>query len=158
MRPRVALEGLNNKIRVLKRRCYGLFNLGHFFQRQFLDLEGYRLFAAAGNTLDLVLRNLGQNEFMGPFLIYPNGALTDDGFVEPFDGLETEGRVVYIRSLIPPGLPRYARGGTPPKITSAYVSGNVTLTQSTRLCVHVDQPPMIYNRWFTPTPAFLGWA
>jgi len=39
------VEGLNNKIKVLKRRCYGLFNLNHLFQRLFLDLEGYRLFA-----------------------------------------------------------------------------------------------------------------
>jgi transposase len=39
------VEGLNNKVKVLKRRCYGLFNLDHFFQRLFLDLEGYRLFA-----------------------------------------------------------------------------------------------------------------
>jgi transposase len=39
------VEGLNNKIKVLKRRCYGLRNLDHFFQRLFLDLEGYRLFA-----------------------------------------------------------------------------------------------------------------
>lgn len=39
------VEGLNNKLKVLKRRCYGLFNLTHFFQRAFLDLEGYRLFA-----------------------------------------------------------------------------------------------------------------
>lgn len=39
------VEGLNNKIKVLKRRCYGLFNLDHLFQRIFLDLEGYRLFA-----------------------------------------------------------------------------------------------------------------
>jgi len=38
------VEGLNNKLKVLKRRCYGLFNLGHLFQRIFLDLEGYRLF------------------------------------------------------------------------------------------------------------------
>jgi transposase len=38
------VEGLNNKIKVLKRRCYGLYNLGHLFQRIFLDLEGYRLF------------------------------------------------------------------------------------------------------------------
>ncbi len=41
------VEGLNNKIKVLKRRCYGIFNLGHLFQRVFLDLEGYRLFAKA---------------------------------------------------------------------------------------------------------------
>ena len=39
------VEGLNNKIKVLKRRCYGIFNIHHLFQRVFLDLEGYRLFA-----------------------------------------------------------------------------------------------------------------
>ena len=39
------VEGLNNKLKVLKRRSYGLFNLEHLFQRIFLDLEGYRLFA-----------------------------------------------------------------------------------------------------------------
>ena len=39
------VEGFNNKIKVLKRRCYGIFNLTHLFQRIFLDLEGYRLFA-----------------------------------------------------------------------------------------------------------------
>jgi transposase len=39
------VEGLNNKLKVLKRRCYGLLNLVHLFQRIFLDLEGYRLFA-----------------------------------------------------------------------------------------------------------------
>ena len=39
------VEGLNNKIKVLKRRCYGLLNLDHLFQRLFLDLEGYTLFA-----------------------------------------------------------------------------------------------------------------
>jgi transposase len=39
------VEGLNNKLKVLKRRCYGIFNLLHLFQRIFLDLEGYRLFA-----------------------------------------------------------------------------------------------------------------
>jgi transposase len=38
------VEGLNNKIKVLKRRCYGIFNLAHLFQRLFLDLEGYRVF------------------------------------------------------------------------------------------------------------------
>lgn len=42
------VEGLNNKIKVLKRRCYGLRNLDHFFQRLFLDLEGYHLFATLG--------------------------------------------------------------------------------------------------------------
>jgi transposase len=41
------VEGLNNKIKVLKRRCYGITNVAHLFQRLFLDLEGYRLFAPA---------------------------------------------------------------------------------------------------------------
>jgi transposase len=39
------VEGFNNKIKVLKRRCYGIYNLKHLFQRIYLDLEGYRLFA-----------------------------------------------------------------------------------------------------------------
>jgi transposase len=39
------VEGLNNKLKVLKRRCYGIFNLKHLFQRIYLDLEGFRLFA-----------------------------------------------------------------------------------------------------------------
>jgi len=36
------VEGFNHKARALKRRCCGIFNLDHLFQRLFLDLEGYR--------------------------------------------------------------------------------------------------------------------
>ena len=39
------VEGLNNKIKVIKRRCYGLLNVKHLFQRIQLDLAGYALFA-----------------------------------------------------------------------------------------------------------------
>lgn len=39
------VEGLNNKIKTIKRRCYGLSNVAHLFQRIYLDLEGFRLFA-----------------------------------------------------------------------------------------------------------------
>ena len=39
------VEGLNNKIKVIKRRCYGLLNVKHLFQRIYLDLSGYTLFA-----------------------------------------------------------------------------------------------------------------
>ena len=35
------VEGLNNKIKVTKRRCYGITNIAHLFQRIFLDVEGY---------------------------------------------------------------------------------------------------------------------
>jgi len=38
------VEGFNNRIKVLKRRCYGIFNLKHIFQRLTLDLGGYDLF------------------------------------------------------------------------------------------------------------------
>jgi transposase len=36
------VEGLNHKIKVLKRRCYGIFSPGHLFPRLHLDLAGYR--------------------------------------------------------------------------------------------------------------------
>lgn len=39
------VEGLNNKVKTLKRRCYGLFRTSQLFQRLYLDLEGYRRFA-----------------------------------------------------------------------------------------------------------------
>jgi transposase len=39
------VEGFNNKLKVLKRRCYGIFNVKHLFQRIYLDLEGYGLLA-----------------------------------------------------------------------------------------------------------------
>lgn len=39
------VEGFNNKIKTIKRRCYGLTNITHLFQRIYLDLEGFRLFA-----------------------------------------------------------------------------------------------------------------
>ena len=38
------VEGLNNKIKVLKRRCYGLFNTESLFQRLFLDLQGMAIY------------------------------------------------------------------------------------------------------------------
>lgn len=39
------VEGLNNKIKTLKRRCYGIRRSATLFQRLYLDLEGYRRFA-----------------------------------------------------------------------------------------------------------------
>ena len=39
------VEGLNNKLNVIKRRCYGLLDPVRLFQRIQLDLEGEALFA-----------------------------------------------------------------------------------------------------------------
>tara|TARA_X000001036_G_C20614782_1_gene780486 strand:- start:31 stop:1326 length:1296 start_codon:yes stop_codon:yes gene_type:complete len=35
------VEGFNNKVKVIKRRCYGIFDINHLFQRIFLDSSGY---------------------------------------------------------------------------------------------------------------------
>jgi transposase len=37
------VEGLNNKIKVIKRRCYGFFKTESLFQRLTLDLTGYKM-------------------------------------------------------------------------------------------------------------------
>ncbi|HZC02478.1 MAG TPA: ISL3 family transposase [Gammaproteobacteria bacterium] len=39
------VEGFNNRVKVLMRRCYGIFNVGRLFQRLTLDLHGYQLFS-----------------------------------------------------------------------------------------------------------------
>ena len=39
------VEGLNNKIKVAKRRCYGFFKTESLFQRLYLDLKGYAMIA-----------------------------------------------------------------------------------------------------------------
>lgn len=38
------VEGFNNRVKVLKRRCYGIFDVGRIFQRLTLDVNGYELF------------------------------------------------------------------------------------------------------------------
>lgn len=37
------VEGLNNKIKVIKRRCYGIYNLGRLFQHIWLDVQGRQI-------------------------------------------------------------------------------------------------------------------
>ncbi len=39
------VEGFNNRVKVLKRRCYGIFDVRRIFQRLTLDLHGYARFA-----------------------------------------------------------------------------------------------------------------
>jgi transposase len=41
------VEGFNNRVKVLKRRCYGIFDVGRLFQRLTLDLNGDQLFGHA---------------------------------------------------------------------------------------------------------------
>jgi len=37
------VEGFNNKIKVIKRRCYGILNLNHLFQKIVLDIQGFAM-------------------------------------------------------------------------------------------------------------------
>ncbi len=39
------VEGFNNRVKVLKRRCYGIFAVDHLFQRLTLDIHGYERFS-----------------------------------------------------------------------------------------------------------------
>jgi transposase len=41
------VEGLNDKIKVIQRRCYGIYDLGRLCQHIWLDVEGRRLFGYA---------------------------------------------------------------------------------------------------------------
>lgn len=38
------VEGFNNRVKVLKRRCYGIFDIDQIFQRLTLDTRGFQLF------------------------------------------------------------------------------------------------------------------
>ena len=44
------VEGLNNKVKTTKRRCYGILRVTTLFQRLYLDLEGYQRFAAVAQN------------------------------------------------------------------------------------------------------------
>ncbi len=44
------VEGFNNRIKVLKRRCYGIFNIARIFQRLTLDTQGYQRFGATATS------------------------------------------------------------------------------------------------------------
>ena len=45
------VEGINNKIKVLKRRCYGISNVKNLFKRIYLDLSGYKIFGCEPSML-----------------------------------------------------------------------------------------------------------
>ena len=39
------VEGFNNRVKLLKRRCYGIFDVDRLFQRLTLDIHGYERFS-----------------------------------------------------------------------------------------------------------------
>lgn len=125
------------KLSINSRECSTLLKqdrYGHSFYVDITDLVDY----GSENEIDLSMRNMDKNEFMGPFLMYPDEGLTSEVLSKP-NGVN--GRVVYTGSLIPRGAPRYLKGAKPPVITQAVVIGNVTLGRATQLRAKVDLPP-----------------
>ncbi|MBK9052266.1 MAG: transposase [Chloroflexi bacterium] len=45
------VEGINNKIQTLKRRCYGIRRVDSLFRRIWLDLQGVRRFLSPPDVL-----------------------------------------------------------------------------------------------------------
>ncbi len=91
----------------------------------------------AENTLLLAIKGMAANCFMGPFLLYPEEATTDQLRPEPGN---PEPRVVYRRSLVPAMQPRY-RQNAGPKLTTAKMMNTVTLREAAALRVELDLPP-----------------
>ena len=89
------------------------------------------------NHLTLSLKGLAPNQFMGPFLLYPEEAATDQ--VLPAAG-QADQPVRYTRPLVSPPRPRY-RKGAGPKVLEAQMMDHVTLREAAELRVKVDLPP-----------------
>ncbi len=68
------VEGFNNKVKVLKRRCYGIFDIKHLFQRLFLDVAGYDLFFEETRSWRDVTCNTKskRTDFSSGFLVTPS--------------------------------------------------------------------------------------
>lgn len=107
---------------------------GHSVYVDVSDLVNY----GSENEFRLSMRNMDKNEFMGPFLMYPDERLTSEVLPKPHG---VEKRVVYTRSQVPQTAPRYIQGAKRPVITQASVTGNVTLGKATQLQVKIDLPP-----------------
>ncbi len=105
---------------------------GHSFYIDITDLISY----SSSNEIELSIRDIDKNEFMGPFLMYPSEELTSKVLSKP---ISINNRpVVYTKPLITPGLPRYIKAAKRPIIIEAWVTSNVTLTKATQLRVKVD--------------------
>lgn len=89
------------------------------------------------NQLTLAIADLRADTFLGPFLCYPDEAVTNTVSPAPERVLTN---IVYRGSLTPPLPPRYQRNAGP-VVTDARMLGNVTLTREAELRVQVNLPP-----------------
>ncbi|MCX6877402.1 MAG: hypothetical protein NTW21_26870 [Verrucomicrobia bacterium] len=89
------------------------------------------------NTLTLTLKGMGPNQFMGPFLLYPEEAATDRVLPTP---VLTDKPLCYTHSLAPALQPRYRKDGGP-KVVETKMMDHVTLSEAAELRVKLDLPP-----------------
>jgi hypothetical protein len=108
---------------------------GHSFYADVTDL----VHDGTDNRVTISMQSLELNEFMGPFLMYPDEPAVSA--VRPAPTRAEPPPVVYTHCLVPKDLPRYVRGVQRPAITEARVTGNVTLSKGTQLQVKTDLPP-----------------
>ncbi|MBF89992.1 MAG: hypothetical protein CMG75_10165 [Candidatus Marinimicrobia bacterium] len=109
-------------------------NKSHTYFMDITDLIEY----GVENTVQLSMNDLGINEFMGPYLIYPEEEWTNKILSKPQN---TYNPVVYTKSLIPMRSPRYLKGKSGPLITNARVVDNVSEGRNTQIEVSLDLPP-----------------
>ena len=107
---------------------------GHAFYLDVTDLVEF----GKENEIRLSARDLEANEFLGPFLMYPDEGLTAEVLPR---ASPPETPVVFAGSLVPPPPRRYAKDARRPVIVEAVASRNVTLNRPTQLRVRVDLPP-----------------
>ena len=89
------------------------------------------------HRITLSIQDLQANQFMGPFLLYPEEAATS--CVRPTLG-HADHPVCYTHALVPAPRPRY-RQGQGPKVIEATMMDNVTLREAAELRVKLDLPP-----------------
>ena len=94
------------------------------------------------NRIELFIKGVTPNGFMGPFLLYPEEAATDN--VLPAQR-KADRQVVYRQSLVSTPPPRY-RKGAGPSVTEANMMAHVTLQAGAELRVKIDLPPEKISR------------
>ena len=102
----------------------------------FADLTD-RVKYGEANSLTLSIKGLAPNQFMGPFLLYPEEADTNLVLPKPADADQP---VVYKQSLVP-ALPTRYRKNAGPKVIEAKMMENVTLREAAELRVTLDLSP-----------------
>ena len=82
--------------------------------------------------------DLGKNEFMGPFLVYPQEQIINKVLSKPEKQYKP---VTYTKSLVKAGKPRYLKGKSGPIMMDASVTENVSPGKVSQLEVRLNLSP-----------------